>query len=103
MNVRHNRRRAEAATRWIIQNRGVSYRVAAARFVVPIDAIRARIMNRWGSLEMARLAYATGTLGHPHASALSRCVSCGGARADDIALCEKCAGMVKARKERQKA
>lgn len=53
---KHNRDAAEAAVLHVVRSKGVTYRQAADQYKVPIDALRSRINNRWGSLEAARLA-----------------------------------------------
>lgn len=56
-NIRAGKRNdvaAELAVQHIITSRGVTYRQAATRYNVPINAIRARINYRWGSLAEAR-------------------------------------------------
>ena len=69
----HDASAVDAAEAWLIGHLGKTYRDAADRFSVPVDALRARINNRYGSLAGAR----TGSSPKRVLRAVRRCICCG--------------------------
>lgn len=69
---KHDLASVEAAEVWLIGHVGKTYRQAADHFGIPVDALRARINNRYGSLAGAR----TGDGHKREVVPMRRCLCC---------------------------